>query len=57
MMDTELKSRIEHFVRFWRVAVTRTQETNSSVLAFGTRDRDAVVLKIVKRQMRSGWPS
>jgi streptomycin 6-kinase len=42
--------RIEERVRAWGVAVERTLETPSSVVAFGTRGGEPVVLKVVRRE-------
>jgi streptomycin 6-kinase len=36
-------------IREWRVVVEQTIETESSILAFGQRDRQPVVLKVAKR--------
>jgi streptomycin 6-kinase len=53
----EIRSRVEDRIRAWRVVVERTLETESSVLAFGRRDRQPVVLKVIKQhgeEWRSG---
>jgi streptomycin 6-kinase len=41
---------VEERVRAWGVAVERTLETESSVVAFGTRGGEPVVLKVVRRE-------
>ena len=37
-------------MRDWRVVVERALETESSLVAFGSRDGEAVVLKVVRHQ-------
>jgi streptomycin 6-kinase len=41
--------RIQQHVREWRVVYASSFETESSVIAFGTRDNQSVVLKVVKQ--------
>jgi streptomycin 6-kinase len=41
--------RIQQHAREWRVVYQASFETESSVIAFGTRDKKAVVLKVVKQ--------
>jgi streptomycin 6-kinase len=48
--DPRLAERVEERVRGWGVAVERTLETESSVVAFGTRGGEPVVLKVVRRE-------
>ena len=53
----ELWNRVDDRIGAWRVAVERFAETESSVLAFGKRDDQPVVLKVVKsrgEEWRSG---
>jgi streptomycin 6-kinase len=50
MPDHALVERIEERVRDWNVAVESTLETESSVVAFGTRGGQPVVLKVVRRE-------
>jgi streptomycin 6-kinase len=45
-----LAARIEARVRAWGVTVESTLETESSVVAFGTREGEPVVLKVVRRE-------
>jgi streptomycin 6-kinase len=45
---TEVWSRLDDRIAAWYVAVERVQETENSVLAFGWRDRQPVVIKIIK---------
>jgi streptomycin 6-kinase len=45
---TEVWSRLDDRMAAWHVAVERVQETENSVLAFGWRDRQPVVVKIIK---------
>jgi len=47
--DGRLAQRIEERARAWGVTVERTLETESSVVAFGTRGGEPVVLKVVRR--------
>jgi streptomycin 6-kinase len=46
--STELRRRIDERVRHWRVAVERTMDTESSVIIFGRRGGQPVVLKVVR---------
>jgi len=49
--------RLEERIQAWRVSVERMVETETSLLAFGHRDRQAVVLKLIRRageEWRSG---
>ena len=53
----ELHVRVEERIRYWRVVVERVLETDSSVIAFGRRDRQPVVVKVIKNtgdEWRSG---
>jgi streptomycin 6-kinase len=45
-----MKQRLEDRAREWRVAVDETFETATSLIAYGRRDDDPVVLKLVKVQ-------
>jgi streptomycin 6-kinase len=57
MSARPLTERIEECIREWNISVERTEETESSVLAFGTRGEQAVVLKVVRApgdEWRSG---
>lgn len=45
-----LAERVDERVRAWGVAVERTLETESSVVLFGTRGGEGVVLKVVRRE-------
>lgn len=47
-MSRELRSRVDDRINAWRIAVDRITETDSSILAFGHRDNQPVVLKIVR---------
>src|SRR5262245_24595375 len=49
-LPAELRRRVEERISAWRIVVERTAETETSVLAFGRRDADPVVLKVVKNQ-------
>jgi streptomycin 6-kinase len=44
----ELRTRVEDRIRNWRVEVERISETDSSIIAFGRRGLQPVVLKVVK---------
>jgi streptomycin 6-kinase len=48
--DRRVAERVQERVRAWGVAVERTLETESSVVAFGTRGGEPVVLKVVRRE-------
>ena len=53
----ELHVRVEERIRDWRVAVERVLETDSSIIAFGRRDLQPVVVKVIKNpgdEWRSG---
>ena len=43
------QDRLEQQARSWRVDVDRVVETDTSVLAFGRRAEDAVVLKLIRQ--------
>src|SRR2546429_231070 len=47
---------MQQYAREWGVAVEDISETDSSVIAFGARDNQAVVLKLIK-QMGDEWHS
>jgi streptomycin 6-kinase len=47
-MTGELKRRVDERIAEWRVILDRVSETESSVLAFGRRDGQPVVLKVVR---------
>ena len=54
---TDVRNRCQDLARRWRVAVTESSETESSLIAYGERDREPVVLKVVKKpcdEWRSG---
>jgi streptomycin 6-kinase len=46
---TELRLRVKDRITAWRVVVEHMAETESSVLVFGRRDDQPVVVKVVKR--------
>ena len=50
MIESELLNRTQQHAREWDVVVEDLFETDSSVMAFGARDSQAVVLKIIKHQ-------
>ena len=57
MSTTSLTQRLEERIRDWNVIVQETIETPSSVLAFGTRYNQPVVLKVLRHpgdEWRSG---
>jgi len=57
LIEPNLHERIQQHARQWRVVVGDTRETESSVIAFGTRDNKPVVLKVIKQpgdEWRSG---
>ena len=49
MIESKFLDRIQKHAREWGVIVADTSQTESSVMAFGTRDNHAVVLKIIKQ--------
>ena len=48
MIDSELTNRIREHAREWGVVVERIIETQTSTIAFGLRDSQSVVLKVIK---------
>jgi streptomycin 6-kinase len=50
MTEATTAERVDERVRAWEVAVESTLETESSVVAFGTRGGEPVVLKVVRRE-------
>lgn len=54
--STELSNRVDDRVGAWRIVVERVTETERSVLAFGRRDNQPVVLKVIKNP-REEWRS
>jgi streptomycin 6-kinase len=49
LIKTKLLHRIQEYARAWGVVVENTFETESSVIAFASRDQQPVVLKVIKR--------
>ena len=49
MIESELLNRLQEYAREWGVSVEHSFETESSLIAFGSRDHQAVVLKVIKR--------
>lgn len=47
--STELWNRVHGRIGVWRIDVERFAETESSILVFGQRDDQPVVLKVIKR--------
>ncbi len=45
-----MRDRLEERTRAWRVTIENIVETETSLVAFGTRERQSVVLKIVKKE-------
>ena len=56
MIESELSIRTQQYAREWGVVVEDMFETHSSVIAFGARDNQAVVLKVIK-QAGDEWHS
>jgi streptomycin 6-kinase len=56
LIESEGLSRIRKFAREWGVVVKDTVETETSVIAFGGRDNEPVVLKVI-RQPGDEWRS
>ena len=50
MPDSGESKRVDERVRAWGVAVERRLETESSIVLFGTRGGERVVLKVVRRE-------
>ena len=48
LSESSLAMRLADHAKRWSVVISETMETNSSAIAFGVRDRAAVVLKVVK---------
>jgi streptomycin 6-kinase len=46
----DVQQRSRDLIRAWNISVDVTSETDTSVLMFGTRNREPVVLKVVKRE-------
>lgn len=55
-MAIDARRRLEALVDAWRLTIEETRETNTSLLAFGWRDGDPVVLKVI-RQSGDEWRS
>jgi streptomycin 6-kinase len=55
--STELWKRVDDRIRAWRIDIERVTETGSSVLAFGTRGTQPVVLKVLKNRGGDEWRS
>jgi streptomycin 6-kinase len=54
---SELRRRAEDRIDAWRIAVEHVVETSGTILAFGQRDNQSVVLKVIRRhadEWRSG---
>jgi len=49
LIESELLNRTQQHAREWSVVVEDIFETNSSVIAFGARDNQPVVLKVIKQ--------
>jgi len=49
LIESELLNRIQPHAREWGVVVEDAFETHSSVIAFGARDNQPVVLKVIKQ--------
>ncbi|HYR75098.1 MAG TPA: aminoglycoside phosphotransferase family protein [Pyrinomonadaceae bacterium] len=49
MIESELLNRLQEYAREWSVSVEHSFETESSIIAFGSRDHQSVVLKVIKR--------
>ena len=54
MKSTEFRERVEERIREWKVIVQETLETPSSFVAFGLRNTQPVVLKVI-RQCGDEW--
>lgn len=54
MLDTQLKQRVKEQIRAWSVIVEDTLETQSSLIVFGKRGAQPVVLKVM-RQPGDEW--
>ena len=55
-MSPDLARRMVAFPQQWRVAVEHVEETDGSVLLFGSRGHQRVVIKIV-RDAQEEWNS
>ena len=47
-LPAAVRARFEDRIRDWRIVVEQVLETESSVIAFGTRGQQHVVLKVIK---------
>lgn len=56
MIKADLLKRIQEYAREWSVSVEEPFETETSVIAFGVRDNQSVVLKVIK-QANDEWHS
>jgi streptomycin 6-kinase len=55
--DAELRNRVEGRINAWRIDVERLAETKSSILVFGRRENQTIVVKVIKKggdEWRSG---
>jgi hypothetical protein len=50
MTNDDVRRRAEAIVHTWNVTVTNTSETETSILVFGTRQRQPVVVKVIKQE-------
>ena len=48
--SNDLGRRVENRISAWRIVVERVEETESSILAFGQRDDQEVVLKVIRNR-------
>jgi len=48
--DDDIRRRLDDRVQAWRVIIDETFETASSIIGYGRREEDSVVLKVVKHQ-------
>jgi streptomycin 6-kinase len=54
LIEAELLKRLQEYARAWGVSVAETFETETSVIAFGVRKDQPVVLKVIK-QIGDEW--
>jgi streptomycin 6-kinase len=55
--ERRLRERLEDRLRAWNVAIEELSETETSIIAFGTRHEQPVVLKVLRESAADEWRS
>lgn len=55
-IPVHLRDRVEHYARLWRLTITNSFETETSLISYATRDEENLLLKLIKRE-RDEWNS